>query len=361
MINMPNCRVQNTVSVLRECCEMLEYEEVGDLSESEQKAFTQLLRLCGKLARFYAPDPAPALPTKVCSSCKEAKPLDQYNTRNGGSAILSSCKTCRNAQRRSLRQRASDDLTAKVIAALRSAPLTASDLAKHVGSSVQAVGHVAAASDRIISVRDWRQTFVTYHLTDTQKPQKQKPGRPCLPPETIDPNVKTKTCVKCKKRLPETDFRFRFTDAHVRHNRCKHCMTLDDSRRGFKRAAPIADIMPLVFELLTQHGPMQSDSIIELAHKKWPELQLSYQRLYAAVVGWEHASRIERHRDRRGMGYVYRVVGDTRPIFFEKSAMDKEHPPGVERIVDDPEGDAWFANLKAEVAERRARRARMQW
>ena len=61
--------------------------------------------------------------------------------------------------------------------------------------------------------------------------------------------------------------------------------------------------------------------------------------------------------DRRGLGYVYRVVGDTRPVFFEKSAPEKEHPP----VGDDPEGDAWWASLQAEVAERKARRARMCW
>ena len=55
MINMHHCRFQNTLEALRECCETLEYKEIGDLSESEQKAFTQLLRLCKKMSsHFYA-------------------------------------------------------------------------------------------------------------------------------------------------------------------------------------------------------------------------------------------------------------------------------------------------------------------
>jgi len=54
MINMHHCRFQNTLAALRECCETLEYEEASDLSEAEQKAFTQLLRLCKKMSHLYA-------------------------------------------------------------------------------------------------------------------------------------------------------------------------------------------------------------------------------------------------------------------------------------------------------------------
>jgi hypothetical protein len=54
MINMHHCRLQNTLEALRECCETLEYEEVSDLSESEQKALAKLLQLCKKMSHFYA-------------------------------------------------------------------------------------------------------------------------------------------------------------------------------------------------------------------------------------------------------------------------------------------------------------------
>ena len=54
MINMHHCRFQNTLEALRECCEALEYEDVEDLSESEQKALAQLLKLCGKMVGFYS-------------------------------------------------------------------------------------------------------------------------------------------------------------------------------------------------------------------------------------------------------------------------------------------------------------------
>lgn len=54
MINMPHCRVRNTLAALRECCETLEYSE--DLSEAEQKALDQLLQLCKKMSCFYATD-----------------------------------------------------------------------------------------------------------------------------------------------------------------------------------------------------------------------------------------------------------------------------------------------------------------
>lgn len=165
-----------------------------------------------------------------------------------------------------------------------------------------------------------------------------------------------KTCTKCARKLPETEFYLR-ADGTL-YSYCKRCV---DRRRKTTLRALNAEIMPLVFELLTQHGPMQSASIIALVHQQRPDVRLTHQGLFAVITSWEHSSYIERLRDRRGLGYVYRVVGDTRPIFFEKSAMDKEHPPGVERVVDDPEGDAWFAALKAEVAERRAQRARMQW
>ena len=54
MINMHHCRFQNTLEALRECCETLEHKEIGDLSESEQKALAKLLQLCKKMSNLYA-------------------------------------------------------------------------------------------------------------------------------------------------------------------------------------------------------------------------------------------------------------------------------------------------------------------
>ncbi len=114
--------------------------------------------------------------------------------------------------------------------------------------------------------------------------------------------------------------------------------------------------MSIVFNLLNEHGPMQAASIIALVHQQRPDIELTHQRLYAAVKYWEHSDYVTRERDMSGLGYVYRVVGDDRSFTrFEKSALK------TERAVDDPEGDAWWASLQAEVAERKARRARMYW
>lgn len=162
-----------------------------------------------------------------------------------------------------------------------------------------------------------------------------------------------KTCSICKQDLPKTAFRAR---GAYWHSCCRRCERQYEKQYRAAARAPIYDtIMSIVFNLLNQHGPMQSASIIALVQQQRPDIELTHQGLFAAVKYWEHSDYVIRQRDMSGIGYVYRVVGDTRPVFFEKSALEKE------RAVDDPEADAWWASLQAEVAERKARRARMQW
>lgn len=110
--------------------------------------------------------------------------------------------------------------------------------------------------------------------------------------------------------------------------------------------------MPVVFELLTQYGPMRASIIVELL-KQQPKLNMSNQLLLHSLPLWEHAQSIFVDTSSERV-IVYRIVGDTRPVYKPakqqppESAVRKRHP------VDDAEMDAWFNSLKAEVAQREA-------
>lgn len=161
----------------------------------------------------------------------------------------------------------------------------------------------------------------------------------------------TKACSCCKNVLPISDFRDRVF-GHTWRSACKRC---EARKAAAARTARTKMLMPVVFELLTQYGPMRARAIIDML-KTQHNIPATAQRLYQSLPLWEHAHRIT--IDVRGTVFVYRIVGDSRPVFAPPSATPKhkEYP-----VVDNAEMDAWWARLQAEVAERKAQRARMQW
>lgn len=167
-----------------------------------------------------------------------------------------------------------------------------------------------------------------------------------------------KRCNKCKKVLPEDQFLVRASGLSLRSS-CKKCdshaRARDTARIDFTNTA-----MPIVFELLKQHGPMQSCSIIALL--KQQDIQASSQRLLYALPLWHRAQSIEIDTQHRP-GFVYRVAGDTRPLFILPANRPAKHAPVVlqheEHPVDDAEMDAWFESLKKEVIEKQAMREAM--
>ncbi len=168
-----------------------------------------------------------------------------------------------------------------------------------------------------------------------------------------------KRCNKCKKVLPEDQFLVRASGLSLRSS-CKKCdshaRARDTARIDFANTA-----MPIVFELLKQHGPMQSCSIIALL--KQQDIQASSQRLLYSLPLWERAQSIEINTQNK-TGFVYRIVGDTRPLFIlpaKRPAKPAPKPwPEKRPVVDAAEMDAWFESLKAEVAQRQAQREAMR-
>ena len=162
--------------------------------------------------------------------------------------------------------------------------------------------------------------------------------------------MQTKTCNYCKKSLPVTEFHTRIPGISWRAS-CKRC----ESRKAIAARAGAANaFMPLVFDALSQHGPMRSSALIALLQERHPGLSVTAQRLFYSRTYWEHAHYIEIDINPRGNVFVYRITGDTRPEF----RLTKPAPP-VKRAahpVDDAEMDAWFIALKAEAAARQAAR-----
>ncbi len=161
----------------------------------------------------------------------------------------------------------------------------------------------------------------------------------------------SKKCHRCKKALPEENFAPRPSGIGLR-SVCMACR----SRTEKKARADVANtIMPVVFELLTQYGPMRASIIVELLKQQQPKLNMSNQLLLHSLPLWEHAQSISVDIGSERV-IVYRIVGDTRPVYKPakqqppESAVRKRHP------VDDAEMDAWFNSLKAEVAQREAMR-----
>ena len=157
----------------------------------------------------------------------------------------------------------------------------------------------------------------------------------------------SKKCHRCKKALPEENFAPR---GEGLRSVCRACR----SRIEKKARADVANtIMPVVFELLTQYGPMRASIIVELLKQQQPKLKMSNQLLLHSLPLWEHAQSISVDTSSERV-IVYRIVGDTRPVYRPKqqqeSAVRKRHP------VDDAEMDIWFNSLKAEVARRQAQR-----
>ncbi len=165
----------------------------------------------------------------------------------------------------------------------------------------------------------------------------------------------SKKCHRCKKALPEENFAPR---GEGLRSVCRACQSLERKRA---RANVANIIMPVVFELLTQHGPMQSCSIIALL--KQQDIQASSQRLLYSLPLWERAQSIEIDTQHKS-GFVYRVVGDTRPLFILPAKRPAKPAPvalqHADHPVDDAEMDAWFESLKAEVSQREAQREVMR-
>ncbi len=171
--------------------------------------------------------------------------------------------------------------------------------------------------------------------------------------------MRTKTCKYCKKSLPVTEFHTRIPGISWRAS-CKRC----ESRKAIADRAGAANaFMPLVFDALNEHGPMRSSTLITLLQERHPGLSVTAQRLFYSRTHWEHAHYIT--IDKRGTVFVYRIVGDSRPVFAPQSApkpapkpkrVSKPAPKRVSKPADDAEMDAWFESLKAEVAQRQAMR-----
>ena len=158
-----------------------------------------------------------------------------------------------------------------------------------------------------------------------------------------------KKCHRCKKALPEENFAPR---GEGLRSVCRACQSLERKRA---RANVANIIMPVVFELLTQYGPMRARTIIDML-KTQHNIPTTAQRLYQSLPLWEHAHRIT--IDVRGTVFVYRIVGDSRPVFAPQSAPKPW--PEKRPVVDAAEMDAWFESLKAEVAQRQAQREAMR-
>ena len=293
--------------------------------------------------------------TKTCIVCNQAKPLDQFRVNKRNGSRLNACISCRSALRRASRAKDTAITVRKIEIALQDGPLLSRDLAEKLKMPVQKICKTVSAHNlvsRIVVLR----TAMGLQCSLLPEPEAKKNQRRKAPKPP--PEVKTKRCTKCRNTLPETQFRIRDASTGARYSYCDRCLSLRDAIQHADRDA-IAEIMPLVFELLTQHGPMQSASIIALVQQHQPDApHLTRQKLFAAVGAWPH-SHIMRRQERRGVGYVYRIVGDTRPVYFAHNAVPGPGG-GTERVVDDPEGDAWFAQLQADVAERRAHRERLR-
>ena len=165
----------------------------------------------------------------------------------------------------------------------------------------------------------------------------------------------SKKCHRCKKALPEENFALRPSGIGLR-SVCRACQ----GRNEKKARVDVANtIMPVVFELLTQYGPMRASIIVELLKQQQPKLKMSNQLLLHSLPLWEHSQSISIDIGSERV-IVYRIVGDTRPVYKPakqqppESAVRKRHP------VDDAEMDAWFNSLKAEVAQRQAQREAMR-
>ncbi len=158
-----------------------------------------------------------------------------------------------------------------------------------------------------------------------------------------------KKCHRCKKALPEENFAPR---GEGLRSVCRACQSLERKRA---RANVANIIMPVVFELLTQYGPMRARTIIDML-KTQHNIPTTAQRLYQSLPLWEHAHRIT--IDKRGTVFVYRIVGDSRPVFAPQSAPKPQ--PEKLPVVDAAEMDAWFESLKKEVIERQSQREAMR-
>ncbi len=172
--------------------------------------------------------------------------------------------------------------------------------------------------------------------------------------------MRTKTCKYCKRTLPVTEFHERIPGISWRAS-CKRCASCKrrESRKAIADRAGAANaanaFMPLVFDALNEHGPMRSSTLITLLQERHPGLSVTAQRLFYSRTHWEHAHYIT--IDKRGTVFVYRIVGDSRPVFAPQSApKPAPKPKRVSKPADDAEMDAWFESLKAEVAQRQAQR-----
>ena len=159
----------------------------------------------------------------------------------------------------------------------------------------------------------------------------------------------SKKCHRCKKVLPEENFSPRPSGIGLR-SVCRACRNREEKSA---RVDVANKIMPVVFDLLAQRGPMRASIIVRLLKQQWPELNMSNQLLLWSLPLWEHAQLISIDIGSERV-IVYRITGDTRPEF--RPAKPVLPVQRAARPVDDAEMDAWFNSLKAEVAARRAER-----